>query len=476
MTDFIFNLEPGDVIYDIETYCNIFTLYAQQGDREWVFEISDRRDDYQLFKLFMDILSLNSCRMVGYNNIGFDYPVIHYMYTDQNCTVSSIYDKAMSIINTPHNARFAHMIWERDRIVEQLDLYKIHHFDNVSKATSLKVLEFNMRMGNIEDLPFDVGLNLTDEQKDVLIKYNRHDVVATALFYKETLPLIEFREELSVKYGKSFMNHNDTKIGSDIFIIELEKNGVECYHKVNGKREPRQTPRESIRLVDAILPWIEFEQPEFQRILNWLKTQTITETKGVFKDISCDINGIEYVFGTGGIHASVYKQKFEAQGDKVIELRDVASYYPNLAIKNRFYPEHLSERFCDIYEDMFNQRRTYKKGTPENAMYKLALNGTYGNSNNQYSPFYDPLFTMKITLNGQLLLCLLAEKLIKAPNLRIIFLNTDGLSYECSKQELPYINDVCDWWQNLTQLELETDHVSRIWVADVNNYIMEYVE
>jgi hypothetical protein len=31
---------------------------------------------------------------------------------------------------------------------------------------------------------------------------------------------------------------------------------------------------------------------------------------------------------------------------------------------------------------------------PESAMLKLALNGVYGDSNNVFSVFYDPLFTM----------------------------------------------------------------------------------
>jgi hypothetical protein len=53
--------------------------------------------------------------------------------------------------------------------------------------------------------------------------------------------------------------------------------------------------------------------------------------------------------------------------------------YPNsMAIKNRFYPEHLTEKFCDVYDQMFQERKKHKKGSAENAAYKLALNGSYG--------------------------------------------------------------------------------------------------
>ena len=102
--------------------------------------------------------------------------------------------------------------------------------------------------------------------------------------------------------------------------------------------------------------------------------------------------------------------------------------YPNIAISNRVYPEHLTEKFCDIYEDVYNQRKSFAKGTAENAMLKLALNSVYGDSNNKYSVFYDPKYTMNITINGQLSLCLLAEKLLTIEGLKIIQVNTDGVT------------------------------------------------
>jgi len=157
--DFLFNLPPGDFEYDIETFPNIFTFYAlhQESDQDWYFEISEWRNDLVLLCQFIDACRSNGNRWVGYNNIGFDYSVVHFIYQNQHAclSVADIYKKAMSIINAPWNQRFAHMIWDRDQLVPQLDLYKIHHFDNQAKATSLKVLEFNMRSSNVEDVPFD---------------------------------------------------------------------------------------------------------------------------------------------------------------------------------------------------------------------------------------------------------------------------------------------------------------------------------
>ena len=63
-----------------------------------------------------------------------------------------------------------------------------------------------------------------------------------------------------------------------------------------------------------------------------------------------------------------------------------------------------------FHEDVYNQRKSFAKGTAENAMLKLALNSVYGDSNNKYSVFYDPKYTMNITINGQLSLVFTCRK------------------------------------------------------------------
>lgn len=466
-----------DYIYDIETYPNCFTFTAISADTGdyWMFELSERRNNIAALLQFLWHLSRTpGARMVGFNNEGFDYPVVHHiMQTGETVTVDSIYAKAMGIIQS--DDRFAHVVWESDRLIEQVDLYKIHHFDNRAKSTSLKMLEFNMRSDSIEDLPFAPGTYLTAEQIDVVLQYNLHDVTETLKFYRHSLPHIEFREELTRRYGRNFINFNDTKIGKEHFIAELEKaNPGCCYDRSSGRREPRQTIRQSIRLGDVILPYIQLQHPALQRFRDWLSGQVITETKGVFKDLSVSVDGFEFVFGLGGIHGSIDSAIVESTDTHAIVDLDVTSYYPSLAIVNRIYPEHLGETFCDIYEGLKAERVNHKKGTAINAMLKLALNGTYGDSNNIYSPFYDPKFTMAITINGQLLLCMLSEQLMNIPGLRMIQANTDGVTVYCPRDHLDMLDLICQGWASITGLELEEARYNRMFIRDVNNYIAEY--
>lgn len=470
-----------DYIYDIETYPNCFTAcFMNAGDpgSYWQFEISTRRNDVVEMLAFLWALAHNKHRMVGFNNEGFDYPVIHLiMQLDKRVTVNDIYNKAMNIIRNQDD-RFTNIIWENDRFVEQVDLFKIHHFDNFAKSTSLKALQFNMRSQSLEDLPFPPGTILTPEQIDIVHKYNLHDVAETLEFYKHTLSAIRFREDLSKKYGRNFVNFNDTKIGKEHFITELEKARPGCcYDRSSGTRQVRQTHRARINLGEIILPYIHFNNPDLQRMHHWLAGQSITETNGVFKDLNVTAYGFEFNFGLGGIHGSVNNSIVNwGDGFHIIDL-DVTSYYPSLAIVNKFYPEHLGETFCQIYSELKTERIKHKKGTAENAVLKLALNGTFGDSNNPYSVFYDPKFTMAITINGQLLLCMLAESLMtKINHIKLIQANTDGLTVCCRSTDLPALQEACNEWQSLTGMELERAEYTRMFIRDVNNYLAEKMD
>lgn len=474
--DFIFNMTPGDVVYDIETFPNAFTLNACHAESKvrWRFEISFRRNDRQLLCSWMDTMQLQGCRMIGFNSVGFDYPVLHFIYTTDFISAAEIYTKAMSIIGVQDNARFAHIVWDSDRIVQQVDLFKVHHFDNMSKSTSLKVLEFNMKM-DVEDLPFPVGTVLTSEQIDVLHRYNDDDVNATLEFYRISEPALKLRESLSASFGINMMNMSDVKIGETLLITEMEKHGIECHYiDSNGRKQKKQTKHDSLQLRDVIFPYIRLEHPEFNRLRLWLAAQIISETKGVFTDLTATIEGIEYKLGTGGIHASVDSSIIVSTDTHQIVDVDVASFYPNLGIKNKVYPAHLGPQFCDAYESVYETRKTFPKKTPENEAYKLALNGAFGGSNNEYSPFLDMAYAMAITLNGQLSLCMLIEQMLKVPGLKMIQANTDGITYLCPREYLDHTRSVCRWWEDVTKLELEEALYKRMFIRDVNNYIAEF--
>lgn len=465
----------NDIVYDIETYPNCFTIAFEHAwfPITWQFEISEFRNDFKKLMTFLLWCKSENTRLVGFNNVGFDYPVVHTIIKDAVDDPRIIYNKAMSIIEAGNfGNKFAHMVWDNNMFVPQLDLYLIHHFDNRAKAVGLKSLEFAMNSHNLEDLPFPVGTVLTRDQIEVLHKYNAHDVSETKKFYHLSQKMIEFRQVLTKEHGVNFSNFNDTKIGKQYFQLKLEGAGVQLYNFNGQGRTKRQTKRDVIHLKDAILPWVSFENTEFERVRKFLVDQSITETKGVFKGLVANVNGLSYEFGTGGIHASVDSQIVRSDDEFQIVDVDVTSFYPNLAIENKLAPEHLGDEFCRIYKSLFDQRNSLPdKKSLQSATLKLALNGVFGDSNSEFSIFYDPLFTMSITLNGQMLICLLIERFLKIEGLSVIQANTDGVTVKLPVTKGDDLKSACEWWQRKTRLNLERVNYKTMYIRDVNNYL-----
>lgn len=490
-------------IWDEEVYPNLYLLSAKHcitGERRR-FQVSPLGDDRNAMALW---LRDEVDEMVGFNSIFYDYPVLHHCLTVAwnmrgRDFCASVFKFSDGLIKGKRN-----YLKEHEFVKKQIDLFKINHYDNKAKMTSLKLLQFNLRLKNIRELPYAPGTVLSNEQIQTVIDYCDNDVDATELVYVETLAEIELREKMSPIYGIDFTNYNSTKMGEYILISKIIQSlGQEAVYEIHEtdrgiRKKIKNTKREFINLNDVIFPYVRYTTEPFQKILEWFKSRTITETKGVFSGIPFEelvslephyfvekekgkqktlnvlYKGFQYDFGVGGIHGSVIPGIYEADDEYEIWDWDVASYYPNLAIKNKFYPEHFGEIFCDIYEGIYIERQGYPKKThpAENIALKLALNGSYGKSNSEYSALYDPAYTMKTTVNGQLLLCMLSERLMEEiPDCTMLQINTDGMTVRVHKKYIEQMKSICARWEKLTQLELENVQYSKMIIKDVNNYI-----
>lgn len=409
--------------------------------------------------------------MVGFNNLGFDYEVIHQAmhepYVFDNVKAWNIaqnifkrqYDRSG---NRLHQVRF------NDRLIPQCDLFRINHFDNPAKSTSLKALQFAMRSASVEDLPFDPAAPLTTEMIDKLISYNIHDVTETEKFGSKCKHLIELRQDLidtGVLTG-DVLNYADTKIGTEYLISKIGR--AKCF--VSGSK-PRQTFRTEVNFKDVILPKIYFRTEPFEQVLDWFKSQTLYISKNTTPKHKANLGGIEFVFGIGGVHASVSNRYYESLSTHTIVDLDVAGMYVAVAITNGFAPEHLGKDFSVAYKQLQKDRAQYKKGTTLNAVLKLAGNGVYGNSNNDFSCFYDPKYTFTVTVNGQLQLCQLAEALSLIPGLELIQANTDGVTALVPNQYRMFFDMSVKSWEQETGYKLEEAIYSKMWIRDVNNYV-----
>ena len=474
-------------IYDIETLPNIFTMWVKiAGENKWwSCEISTRKNEYSKFWDLMTALGEDEeSIMVGYNNLHFDYPIIHMMLRMGHVgSAKPMYDKKNAIFDTPFNEPFRHSIWESDWYVPQLDLLKMNHYDNPNRRTSLKDLEFNMNMTKIDafELDFDKDLDVSDFDK--LLEYNKHDIRATELFFDRCRSAVDIRHDLTAKTGINHLNWSDTTIGEKQFVRNLEDAGISLYdyddrygnnYMYGVTKTKKGTPRPDLELSTCLLEDYQFKTPSLQQALVAFKGKIINERKDAFKGMCGELDGLKVPLGVGGTHISVSNQSFESDDKYTIEDWDVESYYPSLAIANGLYPEHLGEAFVKVYADMKNDRTSFKKGTPENAMLKLALNGAYGKSLSKHSVLYDPKFGITVTVNGQLLMYQLCENLLDVPGLKLLQVNTDGLTIRYPRIHTSAVQYIMDEWQLKTKLKLEKAVYDRMIIRDVNNYIAIY--
>jgi hypothetical protein len=301
-----------------------------------------------------------------------------------------------------------------------------------------------------------------------VIDYCVNDVLSTKEILKHSKEQIELRKTLTEEYKIDLFSASEPRISKELFLHFLHEKLK--WDKAHIKQ--LRTPRNYIVLGDCILPYVQFKTPEFQSILNYFQTKVISSTKDKFK-YTMEYKGVKTDYGLGGIHGARETGVYEAKPGWTIMTSDVVSFYPNLAIKNQFAPEHLpKQEFCDLYEWIFEERKKIPKSDPKNYVYKIILNSTYGLTGDENSFLYDPKMTMQITINGQLLLSMLYEMLSLAiPDGIPLMQNTDGLEMMIPNSMIDTYMQVCQEWEYITKLTLEHDEYSKMIIGDVNNYM-----
>ncbi len=467
--------------YDLEDLENFFSAtFVDRDDKKnhRVFYIHQSKDQRQeLYDFLQDEIS----GLIGFNNVNYDYPLIHYFIN-----ILDVHAQAVSDLST--NKLLEMLYYESQRIIKedysaiphwkvlipQLDLFRIHHFDNKAKRTSLKAVEIAMQSPNVQDMPFEHDHWVTDDEVLKILNYNMNDVQETLKFYFKSIDMIDLRKQLTATYGINLRNANDPKIGQEIFGREIAKKKQVHYNAIRDMR----TWRSSIDLGKCLLPYIAFSSKEFQELHKFFKETTIHTTYKAFEK-SVIYKGFKYDYGTGGIHGCIESGTYESDQEFMILDIDVAAYYPALAIKNGFYPQHLGQSFVEVYSELFDTRMEAKRtgNKPVNSGLKLALNGVYGKSNDQYSLFYDPMYTMKVTVNGQLLLTMLAEWMVdEIKNLTMIQANTDGITVKIPRTSYEAVMRICSDWEIRTGMILEYAEYKKMIIRDVNNYLAETVD
>ena len=467
-------------VMDYETLSNCFIGVFEdvKSEERQIFIIHHIKNDIvELVKFLQRNIDYDEWH-VSFNGLSFDSQITEYIIrnTEELLRMSgqeiaeTLYERAQSIITNQNNGQFPEF-GLRDLSIRQIDVFKLNHWDNPAKRSSLKWIQFSMDWRDIVDMPIHHTTEITsEEQIQSILKYCINDVRSTKQIMSLSKSQIDLRRDLTNEYNIDLYSASEPRISKELFLFFLsQRTGLK-------KFELRQmrTKRIKITVRDIILPYINFTTAPFQKLLDRFREAVIypEETKGGFK-YSVNYRGVRTDFGLGGVHGAKESKVYNANEDMIIMTSDVTSFYPNLAIRNKWAPAHLPEReFCNLYEWFFEERKKIPKKDPKNYVYKIILNSTYGLSNDANSFLYDPEFTMKITINGQLSLTMLYEMICEEiPNAVPLMQNTDGLETMIPRKYVDKYMEICERWEKITNLELEHDRYTKLVLGDVNNYI-----
>lgn len=482
-------MKENIICYDIETMQECFIVVCMKPEQtpksfvvsKWV---------NQLYSFVKYIEDNKNAYWVGYNNLRFDSQVVEWILRNYENwheltgleICSKIAQKAQDVIHDANYDVFPEYR-ESDLSLKQIDLFRIHHYDNKNRRVSLKRLEFEMDLENIEEMPIHhTKTNMTKDEVILSIQYCFNDVDATYEFYKVTIgdtnhPLykgndqIQLRKDIQEEFDIECLNYSDSKIGDEI----IKK--YYCQEKnITIKELPKKGYfRKTISIKNCIADYIGFETKQLQDFLKDIKKLNL----GLQDDFKEHIHFYDniYSFMKGGLHTENSPEIFEANDEYEIIDWDVSSYYPAIIINNGRFPAHLGKEFLRGYKQMFDKRlelkplaKSDKKIKGIVGALKLAVNSVYGKSSDMLSWIYDRQLTMFTTITGELSLMMLIEK-YEINGIHVISANTDGVTIMIKKSLIDKMYEINDWWCNITQYELERTDYSKIIFSTVNDYL-----
>lgn len=330
--------------------------------------------------------------------------------------------------------------------------------DDMQMGLSLKAIEGHLGLSVEEStVPFDIDRALTEDELKETAKYCMHDVDTTER-------LVELRKD----YLK-----NKVHIGKLAGLDDVKAMGMTnaklTAALLKATKQPHDDERKYVYPSHLKREYIPQEIFDF---FDKMYDPSISDTELFSEKQTFSIGECPGVVGYGGIHAAIPNYFFEETDERVIRNKDVASYYPHLMTLCGYTSRNIpsAQVFEEVLETRMKAKASGDKATA-NAL-KLVVNTTYGALLNKYNDLYDPLMGRSVCITGQLFLLELAQHLYAdIPGLKIVQLNTDGIMVECSRKDLPKLDEICDEWQSRTGFELEEDAVVKIAQKDVNNYI-----
>ncbi len=407
---------------------------------------------------------MHNYRTCGFNSLKYDLNIIWYSYLTQDCRDLQQLSDAL-IFENLFSAQAAKEF--------NFTIFKTSHVDLIEVAPlrgSLKLYGARLHAPRIQDLPYPIDRELSDEQKLVVKNYNYNDLDSTELMFNNLTEQLKLRADLSAQYRSDLMSKSDAQIAESVIGNELRS----LTGKWPSKPEIVTTGFHQFKVPNNLL----FQTDHLKSILDKIAAIKFTVNDNgrlepsEMNNIRIQLGSSIYRMGIGGLHSSEEVRALKAkEGFELID-KDVASYYPAIVLNLGLFPKHLGENFLKVYSMLRDRRITAKKAKniAISECLKITINGTFGKTGSPYSFLYAPEMTIQITVGGQLYLLMLIE-MLELAGIPVVSANTDGIVIECPHSKREQLNEIFKQWEKITGFETEETLYEAIYSRDVNAYL-----
>lgn len=336
---------------------------------------------------------------------------------------------------------------------------------------------------------------------DSILHYNCNDVFIVCEIVRLYMDEIKLRYSISKAYEVDVLSSSRSNIADRLFIKFYSEFSGLAESKWRGKT----TERTSMSFKRVIFPFIHFETPLLQNLLEDMKKVVVHSIgKDAFQR-EVKLGNLTYTIATGGLHSQDVPRELRSKlhyinssstgeetktiwdiitDDSYIYIHwDISSFYPSIMDVYKIAPEHINQGCFTKLIHWLKETRVQAKhsteeyidGIPKDVLaqvLKIVINSIYGKLGFERGDICDRLAVLKVTINGQLMIMMLCEEL-EMNGIEVVSANTDGIVVKLYKRDVNTFNTISTNWKKLTGLDADSEEYKCYINRDINNYVIE---
>lgn len=351
---------------------------------------------------------------------------------------------------------------------------------------------------------------IIDEWIEPTMYYNANDVFIVCEMIRLYMDEIKLRYSISRAYKIDVLSSSRSNIADKMFI--------KFYSEFSGltpeQWRGQKTERTAMAFKRVIFPFIQFKTKPLQDLLADMKKVVVYS---VGKDAfirEVKLGNLTYTIATGGLHSQDTPRELKSkivftdypstgEVERIREIAtnkndniwehiaddsyiyvhwDISSFYPSIMSVYHIAPKHMVESVFTKLVTWIKDTRIKAKhsdepidGIPSDVLaqvLKIVINSIYGKFGFEKGDLFDRMATLKVTINGQLMIMMLCEEL-ELNGIEVVSANTDGIVVKLYKSKKETFDKIAANWKKLTGLDADSEEYLYYINRDINNYFVE---